>query len=106
MFRRLNRRGQSTLEYGVLVAVIVAALLAMQTYFKRGLQGRIRQSSDDVGEQFSPELTTGTRTVTSSVNSNEQTVGGDRPTSKTDSTQSQNKAVDERTGALSEETWR
>jgi uncharacterized protein (UPF0333 family) len=50
---RLNKRAQSTLEYAVLVFVIVAALIAMQVYIKRGMQGRIRSSTDEIGEQYS-----------------------------------------------------
>ena len=38
MLRMLRKRGQSTLEYAVLIVVIIAALIAMQVYLKRGLQ--------------------------------------------------------------------
>jgi hypothetical protein len=47
-------QGQSTLEYAVVIAVVVSALLAMQIYMKRGAQGKLRQATDDIGEQFSP----------------------------------------------------
>lgn len=47
-------KGQSTMEYAVLVTVVVAALLAMQAYMKRGVQGKLRSAADDVGGQFSP----------------------------------------------------
>ena len=50
----MNTRGQSTVEYAVCIAVVVAALLAMQIYMKRGVQGKLRSATDDVGEQFSP----------------------------------------------------
>ena len=49
-----NRRGQSTVEIAVLIAVIIGALLAMQTYIKRGAMGRYRDASDQIGEQFTP----------------------------------------------------
>ena len=49
-----NKRAQSMLEYAVLMVVIIGALIAMQTYFKRGIQGRMKSSADDVGDQFSP----------------------------------------------------
>lgn len=45
-------RAQSTLEYTVIIAVVVGALLAMQIYMKRGVQGKLRESTDDIGEQF------------------------------------------------------
>ncbi len=55
MFKYLNReKGQSTLEYAVLIVIIIAALLAMNQYIKRGLQGRLKSATDDVGDQFSP----------------------------------------------------
>ena len=38
-----------------MVAVVVAGLIAMQIYLKRGLQGRLRWSSDALSEtQYSP----------------------------------------------------
>lgn len=40
--------GQSTTEYAVLLAVVAAALVAMQVYIKRGIQGRIRDLSDQI----------------------------------------------------------
>lgn len=42
--------GQSLTEYAVLLAIVAAALLAMQVYVKRGIQGRIR----DLADQISP----------------------------------------------------
>ncbi len=48
----MNNKAQSTLEYFVMIAVIVAALFAMQTYIKRGMQGKIRDSADNIGQGF------------------------------------------------------
>lgn len=62
MLRRI--RGQSVLEYAMIIAVVVGALLAMQIYMKRGLQGRLRESSDEIGQQFDAEKTTISRTTT------------------------------------------
>ena len=54
MLKKIRKlKGQSTLEYAVLVVIIIAALLSLQTYIKRGVQGRLRKSSDDIGDQFS-----------------------------------------------------
>lgn len=41
-----NRKGQNTAEYAILIALIVAAAVAMQTYVKRGLQGRVADAVD------------------------------------------------------------
>jgi|WetSurMetagenome_2_1015567.scaffolds.fasta_scaffold373173_1 hypothetical protein len=49
-----NRRGQSTLEYALIIAVVVAGLLLMQHYVKRGYAGRLKSASDDIGEQYDP----------------------------------------------------
>ena len=49
-----QKKAQSTVEYAVLIIIIIAALLSVQTYIKRGIQGRLKSASDDVGDQFSP----------------------------------------------------
>lgn len=49
-----KRKGQSTLEYALIIAVVVAGLLLMQHYVKRGYAGRLRSASDDMGEQYDP----------------------------------------------------
>ena len=54
MFKFLRKiKGQSTLEYAVLIIIIIGALLSIQVYIKRGLQGRLKQATDDIGDQFS-----------------------------------------------------
>lgn len=53
-----KRNGQSTLEYAVLIVVIVAALMAIRIYMERGVQGKLRESVDQVGEQYSAGITT------------------------------------------------
>ena len=54
MLQYLNqKRAQSTLEYAVLIIVIIGALLSIQVYIKRGVQGRLKSASDDIGDQFS-----------------------------------------------------
>lgn len=46
-------RGQSTIEYVLLIAVIIVAMLAVQIYCKRAVEGRMKQSADQIGEQWS-----------------------------------------------------
>ena len=66
MFKCVYRRqGQSTLEYAVLVIIIIGALLSIQAYIKRGVQGRLKQATDDVGDQFSVGNQNYLRTVNS-----------------------------------------
>jgi len=50
MFER--NKAQSTLEYALIIAVVIAALLAINTYMKRGVQGRLKESTDEIGKQF------------------------------------------------------
>lgn len=53
MLQRLKKyQGQSTLEYAILIVIIIGALLTLQVYIKRGIQGRLKSATDDVGEQF------------------------------------------------------
>ena len=55
MFKFLRKKkAQSTVEYAILIIIIIGALLTIQVYIKRGIQGRLRTASDDIGEQFSP----------------------------------------------------
>ena len=53
----IKNRGQSTLEYAILVVVVIVALIGIQAYLKRGISGRMRDSADQIGDQFSPEYT-------------------------------------------------
>ena len=54
MLQYLNqKRGQSTLEYAVLIVVIIGALLTIQFYIKRGVQVRLKSAADDIGDQYS-----------------------------------------------------
>lgn len=62
MFYR-RTKGQSTLEYVVLIGFVVAALIAMSWYMKRGAQGRMRQSADQIGEQYEAGCTTSNYTM-------------------------------------------
>ena len=52
--RRANKRAQTTAEYAVLLGLVIAAVLAMQVYVKRSLQGKIKEQADEVGNQYEP----------------------------------------------------
>ncbi len=53
----MKKNGQSFLEYALLIGCISLALLAMQAYFKRGIQGVVKATSDDLASpgNFSPD---------------------------------------------------
>ncbi len=72
MFKLFHKKNaQSTLEYAVLIVIIIAALIAVQAYIKRGVQGRMKSSADDIGDQFSPGNTNAIKTTKTSANTQE-----------------------------------
>ena len=54
--KKLCFKGQSPVEYVILVTIVIGALLAFSNYFKRGLQGRWKLLVDDLGDQYDPRL--------------------------------------------------
>src|ERR1039457_6290226 len=77
MLQYLNqKRGQSTLEYAVLIVVIIGALLTIQVYIKRGVQGRLKQASDDIGDQYSQGNENEIKTTTSYSNTEDSFASG------------------------------
>lgn len=53
MFKKLfkNKIAQTTAEYALLISLVVAAVIAMQTYAQRAIQARIRGASLYMGQQ-------------------------------------------------------
>ncbi len=49
----MRRRGQSTIEIVVLIAIIAVAVLSMNRYVRRTIMGRLKASADQLGPQFS-----------------------------------------------------
>ena len=94
--------GQSTAEYAILIAIVVAAMVGMQTYVKRGLQAKYKDASDTltqpVGQgtgldlpqlsQYEPYYARSNFQVNQSQNQTETTVqgGGVQRTGVTDTT--------------------
>jgi hypothetical protein len=79
MFKYLNKKrqkGQSTLEYAILIIIIIGALLSIQIYIKRGVQGRLKSATDDIGTQFSPGNTNVVKKMTVSSRSSETFFSG------------------------------
>ncbi len=54
-----SSKAQSTLEYAMIIVCFVAALAGMRLYITRGMQGRLRQSADQLGPQYDPNNTRG-----------------------------------------------
>lgn len=60
MLRKLmkNKKAQQTAEYALLISLVVAAVIAMQTYAQRTIQGRIRDAASYMSTQTSALGTT------------------------------------------------
>jgi len=104
MFRRLSKeRAQSTLEYAVLIGVIVAGLIAMQVYLKRGFQGKLKEGADSMGEQFSPGYTTSHHT-TQSLTKSTETLQNEETTTQIQA-QTSNRVGNEQVSTSDKEFW-
>ncbi len=57
--KRIGQRGQSIVEYSVIIVIVMAVFLTMQHYIKRGMQGKWKSSVDDIGEQYDPRYVNG-----------------------------------------------
>ena len=100
-----NRHGQSTVEVAVLFAVIVAALIGMQIYLKRGAMGKLKDTADQIGEQFSPLHTTSAFNTSYTSGRHEVTVGTGSATSAITVPEVQSRGQGtQNTGLLSDET--
>ncbi len=95
-----TNRGQIVAEYSILIGIIVAALVAMNIYIKRGMQARFRDAVDlqldqragAVGDtkfvtgQYEPDYSFRTALTTHNSDGNEQMVAGGSLTSSRTST--------------------
>lgn len=75
-------RGQSTIEYVILIGFVVAAIIFMGVYMKRGIQGKLRESADQVGDQYSAGNTTSLYTTKTNINQTESMASGGQTTTK------------------------
>jgi uncharacterized protein (UPF0333 family) len=97
------KRAQTTLEYAILLGVIVAGLIAMQVYLKRGYQGKLKEGADSMGTQFSPGYTTAKYVTTSFSNSTETLA--EEVTVTTIHAQDSNRTTNESVQAFEDEYW-
>ncbi len=102
--KKFSKKAQATLEYAIIIAVIVAALVAMNTYMKRGISGKMKESADSIGDQYSPGNTTSNKITTTFSDIHETTT----PAGVTTNTYNQNTrdvTGSEDVGATSGEVW-
>ncbi len=63
-----KRHGQTTVEYAVLLAIVISAMILMQIYVKRASMGRMRTVTDQqLGRQWDPFAASGSLTLTTST---------------------------------------
>jgi hypothetical protein len=93
LLRLRSNKGQNTAEYAIVIALIIGAAIAMQTYVKRGLQGRTKDATDYMQtqtatlggtQQYEPYYSQSDNTTTaqSSMNKNTATGGAVATTGK------------------------
>ncbi len=82
-----SKAAQSTVEYALIVAVVVAALIAIQVYVKRGMQGNLRNQSASIGEEYCPGQTVISQQKSVTAVTSENTSGGLTTTQRDETTQ-------------------
>jgi cytoskeletal protein RodZ len=82
------RRGQSTWEYAVVIVLASLAFIAMSTYYRRGVQGRLKDLADSQisSLQYVSGQTKSDTTTSSKVSQEVQTDKSARTTSATEET--------------------
>jgi Flp pilus assembly pilin Flp len=65
----IGRKGQTILEYTVILIVILGAMIVMKDYVKRGIQGRWKSATDDLGDQYDPQSINSNINYSTQVNS-------------------------------------
>lgn len=48
-----NKRGMAIFEYAALAGIFTLAVVGMQVYVLRAMQGRIKANTDSIGQQYS-----------------------------------------------------
>lgn len=48
------KKGQTTIEYAMLLVIVIGSFIAIQNYLKRGVQGRWQDAVDTLGDQYDP----------------------------------------------------
>ena len=64
-----RNKGQTILEYTVVVIIILGVMVAMKDYVKRGIQGRWKSASDNFGDQYDPQYVNSNVMYATQVNS-------------------------------------
>lgn len=71
--KRQRSTGQSTVEYALLIAVVVGGLVAMQIFLRNAVEGQVKKSGEQIGEQWDANQGTYRKVVDSGSHRNEIT---------------------------------
>ena len=52
----VNKRAQTTIEYVIILIIVLGAFISISNYMKRGIQGRWKAATDDLGDQYDPRV--------------------------------------------------
>jgi len=63
MIKLPGKKAQTLIEYTAVIVALITACLAIQFYAQRAIQGRFRETSDQIGGQYEPGNTTGNMTT-------------------------------------------
>src|SRR5271156_6550001 len=81
-----NGKGQTILEYTVILIIILGVMITMKDYVKRGIQGRWKSATDDFGDQYDPSTVNSNIVYSTQGTSNSQVTvvdGSDSSTGQT-----------------------
>lgn len=93
MLIKLKKKAQTTAEYAILIALVVAAIAGMQVYIKRGINAQVKAGVDQMSTgmglsgalQYEPTYSGSSGSTTQSVNETD-TWAGDGAISSSGST--------------------
>jgi len=81
---KLKNKAQSTAEYAIVIGLVIAAVVAMQIYVRRGIQAKIKDAVDYndpqatmlSGQPYEPDYTGSNMTSTSDTHETEKVAFG------------------------------
>lgn len=53
---KISKKSQSIMEFSLLIALVISVYIGMQIYIKRGLQGRLKDASDDFALKMESDI--------------------------------------------------
>ena len=51
LIKLCSKKAQSTFEYAILITVVVGAIIAMHSYMRRAVQGRLKNIEVDLNQE-------------------------------------------------------